>query len=376
MHCAQYTKLTGAAWQPALPERACENFQLAIVFGSPDVFSDELLAIKACFPNATIIGCSTAGEIADTRVFDDGLVLTLVNFEYTRLKCTYVQLDDAAQSETVANQICSDLIEPDLKHIVVLSDGLNVNGTRLASGFNRLLPATVLVTGGLAGDGARFQHTSTFCNDGILQRQICALGFYGKRLRVGHGSMGGWDSFGPDRRITRAIDNVLYELDGQSALALYKRYLGEYAERLPGSALLFPLSVQTLDSAERVVRTVLSVNESDQSMVFAGDMPTGGLAKMMRANFDRLIDGAAGAAEQASDSITTPSQLAILISCVGRKMVLGQRVEEELESVRTALSDRPTMCGFYSYGEISPTLDSVGCTLHNQTMTITTFQEV
>ena len=209
------------------------------------------------------------------------------------------------------------------------------------------------------------------------QGSIVALGLYGDRLRVGYGSLGGWDSFGPERLITRSRGNVLYELDGTSALQLYKTYLGEHAQGLPATALLFPLSLRTQENTEPVVRTILSVDEDEQSMTFAGDLPQGGYARLMKANFDRLIDGATGAARTSAAAIgsASPADLAILISCVGRKLVLKQRIEEEVESVREVLGEHPALAGFYSYGEISPFTPGARCELHNQTMTITTFSE-
>ena len=198
---------------------------------------------------------------------------------------------------------------------------------------------------------------------------------------MGYGSLGGWDSFGPDRRVTRSAKNVLYELDDQSALELYKKYLGEHAEGLPSTGLLFPLSLRDTDSdtdsEHRVVRTILSINEEDQSMTFAGNVPEGSYVRLMKANFERLIDGANDAAVDSYQKIGSISpEFALLISCVGRKLVLKERIEEEVESVRDVLGEKTTLAGFYSYGEISPVLPSSKCELHNQTMTITTMSEV
>jgi hypothetical protein len=169
---------------------------------------------------------------------------------------------------------------------------------------------------------------------------------------------------------------VLYEMDGNSALELYKKYLGEHASGLPATGLFFPLSIRTSAGTAGVVRTILSVNEEEQSMTFAGDIPEGAFARLMKANFDRLIDGAIGAAKTSYQALGSASpDLAILISCVGRKLVLKQRVEEEVEGVRDILGSHTVLTGFYSYGEISPFTPDTKCTLHNQTMTITTFLE-
>ncbi len=174
------------------------------------------------------------------------------------------------------------------------------------------------MTGGLAGDGERFEETLVFWDEMSNKETVAVMGLYGKRLKVGYGSMGGWDPFGPERLITRSEGNILHELDGQSALELYKKYLGEYAKGLPATGLLFPLSLRTKDGGKGVVRTILSVNEEDQSMIFAGDVPEGVYARLMKANFDRLIDGAVGAAKTSYQAIgSTSPDLALLISCVG-----------------------------------------------------------
>jgi hypothetical protein len=251
-----------------------------------------------------------------------------------------------------------------------------MNGTEFVQGLQNVLPQDVLITGGMAGDDDRFQETVVWHNASADPDLAVICGLYGDDLTIGHGTLGGWDPFGPNRLITRSEDNVLYELDGENALALYKTYLGDYAADLPASALLFPLEVSRADESDSVVRTILAVDEDAQSMTFAGDMPEGHQARLMRANFDRLVDGAIGAADQAVQSFNdvTPT-FALLVSCVGRRLVLKQRVEEELEQVMDVLGTQCTATGFYSYGEISPLSGDMNCRLHNQTMTVTTFSE-
>jgi hypothetical protein len=261
---------------------------------------------------------------------------------------------------------------------MILSEGLNINGSELTKGINNQLKDRIPVTGGLAGDQDQFNETVIVYNGTGMKNQVIAIGFYGDQLQVGYGSMGGWDSFGVDREVTRSKGNILYELDGQPALELYKKYLGAHAANLPASALLFPLSLRLQNSETSLVRTILAVNEDDGSMVFAGDIPQGEYVRLMKANFDRLIDGANDAAEMSKISLqNADADLAILISCVGRKLVLKQRVEEELEAIREVLGDGVAMTGFYSYGEISPIKPfEQHCELHNQTMTITLFKEI
>lgn len=352
---------------------------LVFVFGGREPLSDpaRCAELRARYPGAHLMGCSTAGEIKGTRVSDGGIVSTAVRFEHTRVLGHSVRIDEAGDSFETGRRLAAALEPEELVHAFVLSDGIKTNGSELVRGLSAALPAGVTVTGGLSGDGALFRKTLTLWNGGRAESgAVAILGFYGKRLRVGYGSVGGWDPFGPERVVTQSKGNVLYGLNGESALDLYKKYLGKHAEQLPSSALLFPLSLREGHGGAGVVRTVLSVDEAAKSMIFAGDIPQGSRVRFMKANFDRLIDGAMGAAKTSLRAAEDGGpELAILISCVGRKLILGQRIEEEVEGVREVLGPRPALAGFYSYGEISPFTPEARCELHNQTMTVTTFRE-
>jgi hypothetical protein len=347
---------------------------LALVFGGAPAIArrDWFDELRRLYPNAPIVGCSTAGEILGPQVFDDTISVTSLAFEHTGVSVAVVPITRAADSRAAGEALARGLPADGLAHVLVFSDGLCVNGTALVEGLLSLLPSGTSVTGGLAGDGERMQTTYVCASAPGASNLAVAVGLYGQRLRVGYGSLGGWDPFGPERVITRSSGNILYELDQQSALALYKRYLGEHAGGLPSAALLFPLSVRSPTGGARIVRTILGVDEVTQCLVFAGDLPEGHYAQLMKANFDRLVDGAFGAARLCVDRGGT-AEVALLVSCVGRRLVLKQRIEEELESVREVLGPVP-LAGFYSYGELCPT-GAVGCDLHNQTMTITTFAE-
>lgn len=367
-----------SGWRGSLPTALGESAQLVLVFGSTRALEAgaELDRVRGWYPRAILMGCSTAGEICGTRVLDDSLTATAVHFADTRLRLAHAIVGNGGSREA-GTALARDLEGDELAYVLLLSDGLRVNGSDLADGLRGALPEGVVVTGGLAGDGDRF-HRTLLCADGPpAEGIVAALGFYGRRLRVGCGSLGGWDPFGPERLITRSRGNVLYELDGQSALALYKSYLGKHAAGLPATALLFPLELRTADPARRVVRTVLGIDEAAQSMRFAGDMPEGTYARLMKANFDRLVGGAIGAAKASTGLLGEgeTTELALLISCVGRKLILKQRTEEEVEGVREVVGPQAVLTGFYSYGEICPAAPRAGCELHNQTMTITAFCE-
>lgn len=367
----------GRGWTPALPSELDGSSTLVLAFASPRYFSETapLDELRGAFPLATVIGCSTAGEILDRGVLDDSIVVSIVRFERTTLATASVMNVHPSESHRTGEQLANSLRRDDLRAVFVLSQGSTVNGTELIAGLREPLGTDVVITGGLAGDGPRFATTWVMSGATISSQVVTAVGLYGDALRVGHGSVGGWDVFGPERLVTRSEANVLHELDGMPALSIYKKYLGDRAADLPGSALLFPLAVRPNRESEPVVRTILSIDEATQTMTFAGTVEQGWLAALMRANFERLILGAYDASRAAiGEERIAGDALSIAISCVGRRMVLGSRSEEETEAAFELLPDSAKQVGFYSYGEISP--HATGrCELHNQTMTITLWWE-
>ncbi len=366
-------------WTPSQANGLHGKADLVFVFGGRAALEKETLIreIRADYPTALMVGCSTSGEINGTRVYDDSLAVTAIHFEHTRVQGAQVHLGEVGGDSYAAGwKLAEGLPKEGLVHVMVFSEGIHVNGSELVRGLSAQLPANVAATGGLAGDGDKFERTFVLMQGRVESGTIAVIGFYGPRLKIGYGSMGGWDPFGPDRLITRAEGNRLYELDGQSALEIYKRYLGDFAQELPASALLFPLSLRPTGESNEVVRTILGIDEKTKAMIFAGDMPTGTYARFMKANFERIVDGAHGAAQASYRAIGSNSpELAVLISCVGRKLVLKQRAEDEIESVQEVFGPNTVLTGFYSYGEISPAAPNASCDLHNQTMTITTFSE-
>ena len=351
---------------------------LVILFGPSHLLDapGPIQTVLAAYAGAAAIGCSSSGEIFGTQVQDDTLVIGLLEFDSTTVRTASALVADPGHSFDAAQALAKQLMDPALRGVLVLSDGLSVNGSELIRGLNAVLPAEVVVSGGLAGDGDRFKRTWVLHKGRPVSGHVTAVGFYGSAIRLTHGSKGGWDLFGPERLITRSHGNVLYELNERPALQLYKEYLGELASGLPGTALHFPLAIrQTQQDSKRLVRTILAVDESAQSLTFAGDMPEGAYAQFMRANFDRLIQGASDAATVATTTGTEASPtLSIAISCVGRRLVLGERTEEEVEAVFDMLPKGAAQIGFYSYCEISP-YSTGHCDLHNQTMTLTTISE-
>ena len=381
MHVATTCLKTGQSGIPAELTALDSETSLLLLFGDSRLIDRPALiqqVLDAC-PRSHVMGCSTAGEIHGCEISDDSLVVAAARFDHTALRTAQATVQAPTDSYTAGCTIAEQLTHSSLRGVFVLSDGLNVNGSELVKGLNDTLGGAVVVTGGLAGDGTDFKRTWVIKDRMPIGGYVTAIGFYGDHVKLGHGSKGGWDKFGPERLVTKSKGNILYELDGRPALQLYKEYLGDRAAGLPATGLLFPLAIRSSNTDGKIlVRTILAVDEAAQSMTFAGDLPEGVLAQLMRANFDRLVQGASDAATLAvngRDDTSSPSPtLSIAISCVGRRLVLGERTEEEIEAALDILPKGSSQVGFYSYGEISP-YKSGACDLHNQTMTLTTITE-
>ena len=363
-------------WSLALETN--KKTQLVLVFGNRELIKDNSLRqqIMQHYPEASVVGCTTSGEIQGAELLNGTLCLTAIEFDNTQIQVCSRSVAESDSVFQLGHELINKMQHEGLKHVFLISDGQLVNGTELLEGIIPHLPENVLITGGMAGDGSRFQETVVWHNNRIEPGLVILIGFYGDDLHIGHGNLGGWREFGPEREITKSTNNILYELDGKPALELYKQFLGEHAENLPASALLFPLAMKRKGQSNIVVRTILNIDEENQSMIFAGNMPEGASCQLMRANYNDLVDGAQGAVFKSLKSMSgIEPELAILVSCVGRRLVLNQRTEEELEIIQEMLPDTCEMTGFYSYGEISPIVPFGRCELHNQTMTITLFSE-
>ena len=369
----------GSNWIPAGDNSISDPDLILFFVGKALVNLPLYEQLKEAYPHAHIAGCSTAGEILGEEVFDDSAVASTIKFETSHVECGCVDIQNADQSFDKGVELGGNIPHDGLKGVLLISDGHKVNGSAMIDGVKNALPDQMIITGGLAGIGPDFTETYVSCNSPLTAGKISIIGFYGDRIKIGHGSIGGWDSFGPIRKITKATGNVLYELDQKPALELYKKYLGDEADNLPASALLFPLNISPKsDLKNSTVRTILNVDEGQNSMTFAGDMPVGHNAQLMMANFDKLIDGASSAASHAISNLIADDsnqKLAILISCIGRKLVLGAKTVEEVEATQAIFGKKTQQVGFYSYGEISPHVETGSCELHNQTMTVTLISE-
>lgn len=353
---------------------------LVLVFGNRHLLQDENIYsdIKGIFTDGHIVFGSTSGDITSEAVEDDTITVTAIEFENSSFvikTANVLKEHNNKDSHLTGEALIGKLPQENLKYTFVVSEGSFVNGSQLAKGMNTATDKKLLITGALCGDAAKFEKTLSSYNENPKEGEIVAIGFYGDSLEISFASNGGWTPFGPEREVTKSNSNILYELDGKPALDLYKQYLGEKSKELPAAALLYPLKVKSTDEKKSIVRTILNINEEENSMILAGDIYEGSRVQLMMTNKDSIINAAEVGAEKALKNRNKKPELAILVSCIGRKLVLDQRVEEEIEEVIEVIGNDTTVCGFYSYGEIAPFNDENNCQLHNQTMAITLISE-
>ena len=376
MKTVQLQKKRSEPWQYVGAQQALVN-PLVLVFGNRFLLEDTGIytELQQRFPGGNFVFGSSCGELIAGCVNDDHITVTAIEFEKTTYDIQTINIRDAqGNSEQAGYQVVKKLKKEGLKHIFVVSEGSSVNGSDLTKGMQAGAPK-VLITGGLCGDDARFERTLASYNEVPKDGEIVVIGFYGKSFEASFSIYGGWTPFGPERLVTRAVGNVLYEIDSKPALDLYKTYLGDKAKELPASALIYPLNVKSKENNQSFVRTILNIDEENNAMILAGDVPEQAIVQLMMTNIDSIASASETAALRAMEGRNTKPQLALLISCIGRKLVLNQRVEEEVEEVMAVIGDEVVISGMYSYGEIAPFYGERSCKLHNQTMTVTLISE-
>ncbi|MEM6719873.1 MAG: FIST N-terminal domain-containing protein [Bacteroidota bacterium] len=353
---------------------------LVLIFGNRYMLESEtiLQEVGSLFPDGELVFGSSSGDITSQYVDDESITITAIEFERSHYEIKTINVFEnkvKTNSYETGKNLVEQLYKKGLKHVFIVSEGSFINGSQLTLGMNSATDENVLITGALCGDAARFEKTLASHNELPKPGEIVAIGLYGETLDVSFAINGGWTPFGPERIVTKSKGNILYELDNQPALDLYKKYLGDKSKELPGAALLYPLKVKSSNEKQSIVRTILNIDEAENSMILAGDILENSRVQLMMTNVDNIVDASEQAAVKALELREHSPELAILVSCIGRKLVLDQRVEEEVEEVIEVVGKDTTICGLYSYGEIAPFSGEQNCQLHNQTMTITLISE-
>lgn len=320
-----------------------------------------------------LIGCTTAGEISNSGLSINsavlgGIVSDTLNFQIVTVQG--LEKDSVAAGRHLAASFSS---AP--RYLQVFSDGLTGNGCAILRGIADVLGVNVPVSGGAAGDNGNFVKTFQFGRDRIYSDAICGIGFYGD-FKLGTGVKSGWAPIGLAKQVTRARGKTVYELNGEPALNVFERFLGQHAEKLPAIGVEYPLGFTSFlegsdEQGQYVLRATMSVDRKERSITFAGEIPEGAMVNMTCGDKTSILKAAEAAAREARCAIgDTPPKVVFCYSCMARKIVLGRRTEGEIEQVQAQFGPQIPIIGFYTYGEFSPVGPVAPSHLHNETITL------
>lgn len=339
-----------------------------------DRMHDLVAGVYGAVGTPNLIGCTTDGEISEAGFSTESAVLAGVATDKVSFQVASVTgLGDA--SERAGRELATKL-PGNTRHVQLLSDGLTGNGCAVLRGMHSVLGSAVPITGGTAGDARAFTQTWQFAGNRVMSDSAVAISFSGD-FAVGTGVRTGWQATGLPKKVTRAAGNVVYELDGQPALQIYKKYLGEDAKRLPSVGVEYPLGVVDdkglLDPEDPVLRATMAVNEADGSITFAGEIAEGSTVVLTSGGSrERILAASHEAARLAKSGLggTSPA-FGFIYTCMARKILLGLSTGEETNRIRTVLGAGVPVIGFYTYGEYCPGKPNEPCQLHNETATVT-----
>ncbi len=360
----------------AMNQAASIQPQVILLFAAPAIWQERAAISEACEPykNIHLLGCSTAGEISTAGASDGTCSILAMRLERGEVKVAAAQLGSADASRAAGKSIGEALKESRLRGVFALTPGLQVDGSAFASGVAGVVGDKVTVAGGLAGDGLNFKSTVTMLNGMIFPNLAVAFGVYGETVSMTSRLRSGWKPFGLARRVTKSAGNVLRELDGKPPLELYRKYLGGAAAHMPASGLMYPFSLLREDGTETgLVRGVLQVSAADGSVILSGDVPQGSLVRLMYADPDLLVDGAASAAKEAVNGHKGPSA-ALIVSCAGRRLAMGDDANSEVSAALKNAGDS-ACAGFYAYGEIAPVMGPSRADVQSQSIAVTHIAE-
>ncbi len=331
--------------------------------------------IQSLFPTSDLVGFSTSGHYISNEIEDDNIVYAALKFESSSVKVQTYNISDFSNSGELGEGIAKNIEElSKVKGIGIISDGGQVNGTELMTGLSMNLDNKIPIFGGMAGDQARFEATMTGLNEMPSHGNVIVISFIGEKLNISTAHDDGWSSMGMEFTITSSEGNILNTADNKNIYDMLHELLEpENEDEFNRNTLFYPFSLTT-DDGVSVIRTPIKVNHKEKTLVYAGDMPQGAKITLMKSNTMDLLDSAMHATTATKNEDKLESFL-FAISCVGRRVVLGDMASEEYEEISN-IYDKAKILGFYSYGEFTRSAgDDSYCKMHNQTFTLASISE-
>jgi len=352
---------------------------LILIFASFDFenLSCSIQDISKKFKNAIITGCTSNGIINSKGVNNSVIAITALKFTNSSVALYTINLSpDSCATFECGSKFINKIEQDNLKHIFLLSDQHLLIEQEFLDGMNANSDAAVSITGGLSSNSEFDDSKGLIINGKLDTNKAIAVAFYGESLKVGYHAVAGWNSYGSEHLVTNSSEKKILEIDDQPALDWYNSHFNENdIKKIKNIGIKYPIKIRNSENTSPVLRSPEHFDESDKSINLLSDISKGSYIRVMKADKDRVINGAENAAKKIIENYNHQHELAILISCKGRKLLLNGSTSEEVEAVVDQFPESTITTGFYSNGEISPFYKKTKCSYHNLTMCITTISE-
>ncbi len=323
------------------------------------LIKQKLLTLKKDFPNATIIGTTTAGEISRAKMYEREIVISLSLFKNTKLSAYRTQ----SISKESGKELSAKISNKKTKAAIILSEGLKGEDYEgFIKGVKKRNPHVILA-GGLAGDNFALKKTYIFMNNKVYDSGAVGVAFSGKNLTASNEYNLNWNPIGKEFTITKVEGNMLLEIDNKNAIKVIKHYLGKTLfENNCATLADFPLLYKEGNTV--VSRTPMAID--GKKIILAGPIKEGQKVQFGFSNATSIISGANAISTKLNQN---PAEAIYIYSCIARKTLLGKKLESEFAPFEQLA---PTS-GFFTYGEFYST--DINNALLNCTTTILLLSE-
>ena len=349
----------------ALESLGSENPDALIIFAAPKFNHKKMLkGVTSITKKTPMIGGTTAGEISTFGLSVNSVVIMALKSKDVKFYVGIgqgISKNEENAGKELARNVLKKASKKTAKSLIMLPDGLAGDGLRVIQGVQKILGEYFEIVGGSLGDEDKFKNTYQYYNGKVYQDTVVGMLFCSDKIKTGTGVRSGWESVGSRFKCTKAKGNIVYKFGDKTALQVYTEYLGSArAKKLPAIGLEYPMGL--VDERAKIegydyfqIRCPLAVNEKDGSVTFAAAIPEGKEVTLTYSSRTSIINGSKLSAIQSRKTLggATP-KLIMMFSCVARKMVLGRRTNDEINSVKQVFGKNIPLIGFYTYGEIGP----------------------
>lgn len=369
-----------SGWSSSFPDIDSER-TLIVVFGECETQQQwkPIEELISNYPLSHIVGCSSNAVFHDGQLLRSALSVGIIQFRDSEIKTATSVIEGFDDCHEAGVRIAAQLNDADLKGVLLFSDGRTTDATAIVKGLQELLPPDVTIAGGLSGgiiaDG---RVASWVLIDGrIAPMSVCAVGLIGSTLEVVPATGGGWAPIGKECHTTRSHHRTLFELDGLPAADVYRecvRNSGVTTDDFP--VVNYPIAVKTEGLETQIVRDIYKIDDENKSLILASDIPENSVVRVMNCTDEEILDGVDEVVDRLRNKTILPESnaLSICVSCMGRKVVMGELTSEESRILYGRLGQGISQVGFYAFGEIS-TMSHGAPHVHNQTITLILIRE-